>query len=367
MDSHMEQPVSRGGKSELIPEVLKAFFARARNIVGSEETYRAILVHQLRNVGIHCDDIVAEYPTGSGRIDLAILSRDQPGESIAHLIEIKGGAYGNRHALHDELKAGLEKKDLKKLKETGDVNTKRWFIALDLSSIKGPIDLEARSWAASECTRRGINFVYYDFFSLFAQIISSGRQLVLSVEDQPTNYRMDPEAASVMDSDLFWEKSSKACQSKVLHEQNMVLRIYEALMSHRLPDYAVSLETQFQFAKGRSKNGKNRPDICIFDPTINGKFNLYAQGRIAQSRDALKLSKLQRLIEVKVAPTIGDALDDIKKLAGWRAQMQSRANDLGVEMHDQVGFMFVAAHVDSRIQPEIIDYARDLGISTRIL
>jgi hypothetical protein len=368
MNSNAEQnmPIIKG--HDFMLEVLKSFFSRARNVTGSEETYRALLVYQLRQAGIEFEDIVAEYRAVSGRIDLAILDRSKGGEVIiSDLIEIKGGAYGNRHALHDELKPGLESRDLRKLEETGDSNTRRWFIALDLSSIRGPVSDEARSWVTHECASRNIGFAYYDFSTLEAEVVSASGKINMPIEDQTPSYRMNHELTKILDSDLFWAKVRKGWDSQRLHEQNQVLRIYEALMLHSIPDYAISLETQFQFAKGNTKNGNNRPDICVFDPTINGKFNLYAQGKSTQSRDALKLSKLQRLIEVKVSPSLSDALDDINKLAKWRSQMKSKAQSLGVEIPGGACFMFVAANVDDEIVPEIMETAKDMNISVKIL
>jgi hypothetical protein len=138
---------------------------------------------------------------------------------------------------------------------------------------------------------------------------------------------MNADLANILDSDLFWKNVFRVPRKNEMHEQNQVLRVYHALMRHSVPDYEISLETQFQFAKGNTENGKRKPDICIFDPTINGKFNLYMGGKVAQSGDALKLSKLQRPIEVKVSPSIRDALNDIKKLADWRSQLNSKASE----------------------------------------
>lgn len=368
MNSNVEQNMPCIKDYDLMLEVLIAFFSRARNLTGSEETYRALLVYQLRQAGIEFDDIVAEYSTESGRIDLALLDRRKGGEAIiTDLIEIKGGAYGNRHALHDEFKLGLESKDLKKLEETGDSNTRRWFIALDLSSIKGPVNEEARSWVTNECVQRNISFAYYDFSTLEAEVVSAGATINLPIEDQTPNPRMNHELTRILDSDLFWSQVRNNSRSQGMHEQNQVLRIHEALMLHSIPDYAVSLETQFKFARGKTKNGKNRPDICVFDPAIDGNFNLYTRGKSTQSRDALKLSKLQRLIEVKVSPGISDAIDDIHKLAQWRSQMKSEAEELGVELSGEACFMFVAANVDDRIIPEIMDSAKELNISVKII
>jgi len=66
------------------------------------------------------------------------------------------------------------------------------------------------------------------------------------------------------------------------------------------------------------------------DPTINGNFNLYAEGKVKQDRDAMKLSKLQSLIEVKSDPTKAEAIDDIVKLDEWRTLSHLRAEKDGI-------------------------------------
>lgn len=152
-----------------------------------------------------------------------------------------------------------------------------------------------------------------------------------------------------------------------MHEQNQVLRIYEALRIHGFPYYSISLETQFKFAGGATKNSKKRPDICVFNPPINGIFNLYKQGNGNQSGDSLKIDKLQSLIEVKVAPDLTEATLDIEKLCKWREKIEAVAICEGIIYRDDIRYQFIASNVKADVAEVIHRLGKRLEIDVRII
>ena len=68
-----------------ISQALPKFFARAKNIVGTEYTYRALLYERLRELGYEANDVVAELRTAEGRVAISINHH----AGARHLIELK--------------------------------------------------------------------------------------------------------------------------------------------------------------------------------------------------------------------------------------------------------------------------------------
>lgn len=146
------------------------------------------------------------------------------------------------------------------------------------------------------------------------------------------------------------------------HEQNQVLRIYERLVYSGFPDYSVSLETYFNFAKGRGKEGNDRPDIAVFNPSVNGKLNLYVGSVTKMSRDAMKIQKLQALIEVKVAPSKDQALCGIRKLNCWRNRIRDVCPDLEFDFPEIARFIFAGFLIDDETAFQATECGKDLDI-----
>lgn len=346
--------------------VFECFLGKARNILGSEQTYRMLLVESLIDAGIQRDRIIAEYPAKcGGLIDLAILCRD--GTEVEHLFEIKGGAYNVRHALHDELNyEKLEKQDFRKLRNTGSEMTKRWFIALDLSMLGGVVESEKLKEVGSLCESHDVCFVYYDFRSETAEVTLAGELTSeCAIASRSPGAFMAPEQQEVLLQNEVWLGVAKGRINQ--HEQNAVISLCLGLRRAGIPASSISLETQFKCApsKSRRKEGSSRPDVCVFDPSINGLFNLYAEGKRNQSRDSLKLMKLQSLIEVKNNPTEKQALEDIEKLDNWRVLLRNEADKLGIETH--LLFQFVTFNTSEGVIRACEEAAFEKNVDLRII
>ena len=224
---------------ELSPHHLVAFLQHARGIHGSEANYRAMLYLSLRRIGIDESSLEAEYPTASGHlIDLAVRTED----GCHHLFEIKGGAYGTRHALHDEIRTKILERDLKKLALTGSETTGLWMIALDLSPIGGRLEKRRIEWLAEECTKRNIALLYFDVAESHAQVFpAKGPRYGLEVPQLKSGAEPGLDIGEVIGSDAFW-RSVRGVRSGG-HEQNQVLRFYEALLEVNVPARSISFET----------------------------------------------------------------------------------------------------------------------------
>lgn len=346
---------------ELSPHHLVGFLQHARGIHGSEANYRAMLYRSLRKLGIDESSLEAEFPTASGHlIDLAVRSDD----GCHHLFEIKGGAYGNRHALHDEIKAKILERDLKKLAMTGSETTGRWMIALDLSPIGGRLEKGRVDWLAEECTKRNIALLYFDFAESHAQIFpAKGERYALEIPELKSEGSPSLTIGGVIASDTFW-RSVRGIRSGG-HEQNQVLRLYEALLDGNVPARSISFETYFGFAKGMGIQGNKRPDIALFDPQLGGRFNLYRAGKSRESFDAIKLMKLIALIEVKASPSLNQALADITKLALWRQMIKIARASQGITSPDECRYIFSSFNTGEDVVKAAAARAAVLGIEAR--
>ncbi|MCZ6894363.1 MAG: hypothetical protein O7H40_10000 [Gammaproteobacteria bacterium] len=230
-------------------------------------------------MGYEANDVVAELRTAKGRVDISI-NNDA---GARHLTEIKGGAHGGQHALHRELGSTIVERDLKKLREFDSSSTCRWLIALDLSSIKKGVGKEKIEWTEKQCAEKEIAFVYFELENTRARVFLPGQtETSLEVVPQAPNARTDEDRIKLIDSRKFWQSVSFGKIS--WHEQNQVLRIYERLVDSGFSDYSVSLETYYNFAKGRGKEGNDRPDIAVFNPSVNGKLNWYV-GALPRCRE----------------------------------------------------------------------------------
>jgi hypothetical protein len=133
-------------------------------------------------------------------------------------------------------------------------------------------------------------------------------------------------------------------------EDDYVFRLYHALRQAGCGVQQLSLETYFGFARRGVSRMQLRPDLCLFEASIGGHFNLYRGGRKVVSNDALKLHALRTLIEVK--GSVGSAKHpeamfvlslerDLDKLANWKAMLMAASADLGVYRSISADFMLI--------------------------
>ncbi|MCH9829789.1 MAG: hypothetical protein K0U79_18845 [Gammaproteobacteria bacterium] len=356
----MQREIVESGVLEIVPSDFCKFFQSSRGITGTEATYRALLYSHFLQLGIPSDDMVAEYPaTTGGMLDLAICN----GSAVEHLFEIKGGAYGNRHALKDEIKEGILEKDLRKLEATGTASTKRWMVALDLSSIGSHLNPSRLEWLARECSKRSITLLYFDLDKeIEIAKVFHPRGQVDEIRIPPTDEQrgVGAEVLDSLGSDAFWQGIPGVRNG--LHEQNSVLRAYGALLAQGLSTRSISLETYFQFAKGKGEEGNNRPDIAVFKPEIKGMFNLYRYGKYSDPLDPIKVHYLLALIEIKVAPNRSQVEEDIQKLSRWRDSVYKSCEKNGITYPDYSKYIFVGFCTSSEVASLAADRGKELGI-----
>ena len=80
------------------------------------------------------------------------------------------------------------------------------------------------------------------------------------------------------------------------------------------------------------------------------------------SRDAMKIQKLQALIEVKVAPSKDQALCDIRKLNCRRNRIRDVCPDLGIDFPEIARFIFAGFLIDDETALQATECGKDLDI-----
>jgi len=208
------------------------------------------------------------------------------------------------------------------------------------------MDTELRRKAAGLCISRGIGFAYFCQGEETFLIVEPGG--VLKEERLPTCVSLATKAGSSRPSDL----ASRSSLSEVVSgaagrmadeilgsEDDYAFRLYHAL---RLTGYTadqLSLETYFGFANTGGSRMQDRPDLCVFDASVCGNFNLYRQGKRSASNDALKVHALRALVEVKGSVStarngqssfVRSLEADIQKLANWKVTLDAAASNLGI-------------------------------------
>lgn len=103
-------------------ELLAPVFADSAAFCGREDVLHAAIYHRLKKAGFSHTRIAREQALGNNRVDIVLYGNDVDGDFAATqkmpqvAIEVKGGAYGNRNALKDEIDASGYCKDMGKLK-----------------------------------------------------------------------------------------------------------------------------------------------------------------------------------------------------------------------------------------------------------
>ena len=148
------------------------------------------------------------------------------------------------------------------------------------------------------------------------------------------------------------QRALRGAAGSAAMEADLVSTLYQAFRDSGCAANQLALETYFGFAPG---NMHQRPDICVFDPEIDGHFNLYPRGDSRKSYDSLKLANLRLLIEVKGGlplikrrdATLADVyLGDIEKMARWRSVVEQAGKKLGV---DRAAPSFLVVGADMRV------------------
>lgn len=345
--------------------VLPAFFSEAGGVVGAEKTYHALFTHHLFAAGVPLGSVRREVGlNGRAKVDVVLFDPAARGDfartDLARVaIEFKGGAYNTRNALRDEVRPDRPIKDLEKLAALPDDALERWFICIDLPSLKRSLTPEGVIAVAGVAAARGVHFAYY--------CAGDSTFFVRTPVGQLCNVPVPPAANGGARIDrvatLFAEGGSvrewlTQQQDRLLGSEDvLVSQIYHALRRAGLGAQQVSLETYYSFAKGREQM-QLRPDLSIFAPGVKGHFNLYREGKRTQSNDALKLAQLCALVEVKGSTATARSSDaalarafqeDLEKLVMWRERALKAAEAVGVTT--QFESVFVGKETRARPLP----------------
>lgn len=326
--------------NQIIEQQLAGFFSQANAICGSEATLHALFSHQLIMSGVDHRTVYREYRLGKSPVDIVMLDKaPEHGGKSTLAIEFKGGAYNTRNALFDTVDSMGHCHDLVKLQPFVDAGMICWFICVDMAELGVALNNVARHSVAEQCRKRGIHFAYF-CQGESQYLLETGDGPLLLPRAIPSERRTATQFPTT-GQNAHWVKRLKAlCADMDSSEDTYIALLYHALRESGYGVEQLSLETYFNCAAGSSRM-QLRPDMSIFDPEVNGRFNLYRHGNRQLPNDAHKLAHLQAIIEVKGSATTVKMSDarfaalvetDIGKLARWRACLSaahstSRARD----------------------------------------
>lgn len=321
-------------------------FADLEGICGSEASFQANVAFHLRNNGYTVErefpeKLLSDSPS-KNRIDLVIFG-EAGTRKPAMIIEMKGGAYGNRQALTDCIDMNGNCKDFAKLEKfSRNADLECCFIAIDLPALGRKFQSKAM---IENVFRQGAEH------NVHPVVFAMGDDAYRMPGRKGGDFRWVrlPEAADDLadvrktgsEGDHRWlldgtssghAHLGELVRCSVGHEANVVSCIYDSLRFSGLGAKQVSLETYFSFAAFGGKRMQNRPDICTYRDDFDGQFNLYRLGNTSNSNDSHKLASITSMIEVKSRlpgentsnkKFVSDIEKDIEKLAVWRSAVSA--------------------------------------------
>lgn len=315
-------------------DILSHIFSDASLICGREDVIHAVIYHHLVRSGIDSQRISREQRLSKGPIDIALFKENFNGNFSTTtdipevVIEVKGGAYGNRNALLQEIDAGGYCKDMDKLRLEAEKGVECWFLCVDMAELGRAVMSPKLQLISERCSSLGICFAYYcQGDSIFH--LSTPRNnltqvpLVKKVAREPRR----ADGFILERGSLKLDAFAAACLSVSGHEANCTARFYHCLRNAGYRTEQISLETYFSFAARPGQKMQQRPDLVIFNDKFDGRFNLYKNGNRKHSNDAHKLSHIDAIFEIKGGASMNKKSDkevmsayigDIQKLALWR-------------------------------------------------
>lgn len=337
------------------------FFSKCGRIVGAEANYQAMLASELER----------EFPgrvrrerrlASKGRSGVDVTVLDDSG-AVEYAFELKGGAYNSRNALQDVFGPTGNCKDIQKLAKLSIAPEKRWLVAVDAIELGRSLGYRQQINAVHAAAPYRVGFAYFghgDDSFLIADSGSEVRYPSVSCEDRVTGREVD--LVSLLEGEPIEQALHRAADSVEL-EADLVTAIYRSLIEQGYSNNQVALETYFGFAPGAMQQ---RPDLCLFEPSIDGHFNLYPGGDVSKSYDTLKLATLRLMVEVKGgfpllrrrdATLTQTYLGDIQKLGRWQKIVTQVAKQNGVQNVD-VSYLVVGA--DMRPKPLALDAQQEI-------
>lgn len=330
--------------------VLARFFAQCDGIVGTEANYQALLAIELEKA--YPGRVRREHKlpeAGRGGLDVVVL--DAAGEA-EYVFELKGGAYNTRNALQDVFDVDGVCSDMLRLARLRVPPNKRWLVAVDAIELGRSLRYPQQKRAASAARSMNTSFAYFGHGDdAFLMAEADGKNRFPEVGHSLSDSGKQADVQEVLRGDQL-QRALRGAAGSVAMEADLVSTIYRAFRDSGCAANQLALETYFGFAPG---NMHQRPDICVFDPEIDGHFNLYPRGDSRKSYDSLKLANLRLLIEVKGGlplikrrdATLANVyLGDIEKMARWRSVVEQAGKKLGV---DRAAPSFLVVGADMRV------------------
>jgi len=369
--------------SKNIKSVFTSFFSELSGVVGSEKTLHALYYHHLLKGGFKPSQIAREYRLGKSPVDIVLFDSKAKGnfreESslVRTAIEFKGGAYGNRNALYDTISVAGYCSDLDKLRPFRADGLECWFVCVDLAELGISLNQKSREQVATQCKKYGVNFAYYCTGEDKGMILGNDGKIeyvkVLPSKDQNQSAASTITLASTKQSLSHFKNNAHGI---VGSEDDYTALLYESFRQSGFSERQLSLETYFSFATSPGSRMQWRPDITVFDPGVEGHFNLYRNGDKGHSNDEHKLKHLLALIEVKGCHSFSNKsdksitkiyLEDIDKLARWRVAIDKANNKLSVSSRHKPNYVFIGVELrktclSAEAKKAIQDVAKSKGV-----
>lgn len=365
-----------------IKSVFTSFFSELNGIVGSEKTFHALYYHHLLKGGYKPRQVAREYRLRKSPVDIVLFDTKAKGNFQAEhklaraAIEFKGGAYGNRNALHDTINLTGHCSDIDKLRPFRNDGLECWFVCIDLAELGVSLDQKSRAQVANQCKKYDINFAYY---------CTAEEKYMISTSDGKTEYvKVVSSKAQKSTAANITSASTKKLLSYFKNnahgimgsEDDYTALLYEAFRQSGFSEKQLSLETYFSFATSPGSRMQWRPDITVFTTGVEGHFNLYRNGKKTNSNDGHKLKHMLCLIEVKGSHGFSKKsngsiekiyLEDIEKLNRWRKAVEKANKVLSISSKYKPSYIFVGIELrkvclPAEVQKKIQSTAKSKGV-----
>ena len=352
--------------NKIIEKALGQFFYKCDGVVGAEANYQAMLASELEDVfpgRVRRERKLAQ--TGRGGVDVIVLGME---ENPDYVFELKGGAYNSRNALQDVFSPAGVCQDMQKLSKLSIAPDRRWLVAVDAVELGRSLSYRQQCNAVEAAAMSGVGFAYFghgDESFLLAQPGNKVRYPSVCSHRRQAGRSVDLDA--LLNRGVL-ERALRSASPSVVLEADVVSVIYRSLSETGYSTSQIALETYFGFAPGAMQQ---RPDICLFEPPIDGHFNLYPRGNVAESYDTLKLASLRLMVEVKGGVPLLRRKDstlsqiyraDIEKLGRWRSIVRKAATVRSVSELD-VTYLVIGA--DMRTTPLSEDTIASISVSAQ--
>ena len=359
--------------TEDITSAFSSFFAHSNNIVGNEANYQTILHNALTE---ECEgSVYREYRdsrVGRGGIDVVMCNKTQ--EKLLAAFEIKGGAYNVRNALRDTFTVDGYCKDMDRLKGLVSNETEAWMVCIDATELGRVMSWKKLQGAIDHVRQRGIGLAYYaQGNDKFLVVQPCGEKKSFTLKDVDLTGVDYDSVRNLITSERIHDDLSQVRNSFNI-EADIVAQMYRIFVNEGLSQKQISLETYFGFAPGNGM--QQRPDICIYEPRISGRFNLYPKGDSKQSNDPLKLQSVRCVIEVKGGLPLAKKSEkaiiksyetDLAKLKEWKAVISKQQRRLQI-VSNSIDYILFAVDVRSvGLSPELINEVREKAAENGIV